>query len=77
MKRKQGQEPLKCDQPELGGLFPFYVSGNATPNECRKIEEHIARCTECQEELRFFLTLREEGFRGRNSALKVRAASST
>jgi hypothetical protein len=43
MKRKQGQEPLKCDQPELGGLFPFYVSGNATPNECRKIEEHIVK----------------------------------
>ena len=60
MQEKQDQASLKCQEPALGDLFPFYLNGDVTPEERRKIEEHLSQCDECQEELEFFLALQRD-----------------
>ena len=38
---------------ELQSLLPWYVTGRLDPAEHARVEAHLARCEECQEELRF------------------------
>jgi anti-sigma factor RsiW len=47
-----------CSEPDIGNLFPFYLSGNVTPEQRRRVDQHISECRECREELRFFATVR-------------------
>lgn len=76
MKRNQEHRLLRCEQPDLGDLFLFYVNGSATPDQCRQIEEHVSQCQACQEELEFFLTLREAVTRDERPVRRARAAGS-
>ena len=50
-----------CCDPEIGNLFVFYLNSNVTPNEKRRIEEHVLHCRECREELKFFATAKRVG----------------
>ena len=43
-----------CTDPELGDLFISYVSGHVSPDERKRIEDHLPHCSKCREELRFF-----------------------
>ena len=52
---------MKCTQPELGDLFPFYLNGELRPDQERIIEDHLAHCTACQQELLFWVALAEQG----------------
>jgi hypothetical protein len=53
------QEPsVFCENPTIGDLFLFYLSGNVSAAEQHRIEEHIRACAECKHEFRFFSTLR-------------------
>ena len=52
-----------CSQPELLGLFPFYVNGAISAGEKEIIDKHLERCSLCREELRFFSGLRRTGRR--------------
>jgi anti-sigma factor RsiW len=49
----------RCSQPQLGDLFIFYVNGTLPSDQRRMIEEHVSKCPECREELRFFATVKE------------------
>lgn len=67
---------MNCQRPEIGDLFPFYVNGNVTPDQRRDLEDHVSHCSECQEELRFFLALQDALDEGSPHApLKSRTAS--
>jgi hypothetical protein len=61
MDEKKGQEPVFCAEPDLADLFPLYVNGNVTKGEREKIEEHLATCLCCREELQFFMELKRVG----------------
>lgn len=50
-----------CSQPGLSELFPTYIDGDLGDEEQEGIEEHLAECVECQENLRFFLDLQKVG----------------
>jgi anti-sigma factor RsiW len=49
--------PAKCT--EIGDMFPSYLSSNLPADQCEKIEEHLAVCPQCRDELRFHLAMRE------------------
>jgi anti-sigma factor RsiW len=61
MKKEQEMEQFCCLGPEIGDLFIFYISGNVTQDERRRIEEHLTMCSECREEVRFFRELQKAG----------------
>jgi Putative zinc-finger len=61
VKEKQGLQMMNCKEPEINDLFPFYLNGDVTPDETRKIESHVSGCAECQRKLSFFVTLSEHG----------------
>ena len=61
MKKKQGLEIGACQEPEMSDLFPFYLNGDVTSDEARKIESHVSVCAECQTKLSFFMMLSEHG----------------
>jgi anti-sigma factor RsiW len=58
-KQERGIEP--CSQPELSDLFFLYVNGDLSPDEQARIEVHLADCSECQEDMKFFLDLQKVG----------------
>lgn len=45
----------RCIHNELRDLVMFYLNGDVTTNQRRKLEQHLRLCAECQDELRFFL----------------------
>ena len=47
-----------CGDPEIGDLFLFYLNEDVTLEQRRRIEAHVSNCPECQEELRFFATIK-------------------
>jgi hypothetical protein len=61
MKNKQEQRNSFCSEPELGNHFPFYINGKISLEERKKIEEHLAVCKECREEVRLFLDFKAVG----------------
>ena len=61
MRKKQGTETIACQQPELGELFPFYLNGEVTADEAKRIEGHLARCPECQKEMALWMAISVRG----------------
>jgi anti-sigma factor RsiW len=61
MVEKQEQGIVPCSQPELSDLFFLYVNGDLPLDEQARIEEHLADCSDCQENMRFFLDLQKVG----------------
>jgi len=59
MEREQKQQQGCCSQPSLGDAFAFYINGNVTETEREAIENHLATCPECREELRFYLAVQK------------------
>jgi len=53
------RRPRECAKPNLGNLFAFYINGNVTEQQREAIENHLAVCAECREELRFFLAVQK------------------
>ena len=58
-KTRVGSGAPACKEPDLGELFISYLAGHVTADERARIESHLPHCQECQEELRFFETLKE------------------
>ncbi len=52
---------MKCKRTELGDLFPFYLNGDLRSDQEQMIEDHLAQCTTCQEELLFWIALAQQG----------------
>jgi len=52
---------MKCKQTELGDLFPFYLNGDLRPDQEQMIEDHLAQCKTCQQELLFWIALAQQG----------------
>jgi anti-sigma factor RsiW len=52
---------IPCSQPQLSDLFPLYISGNVAPDDRIRIEEHLAECEKCQNDVRYFLDLQSAG----------------
>ncbi|OGE75922.1 MAG: hypothetical protein A3K06_02535 [Candidatus Doudnabacteria bacterium RIFCSPHIGHO2_01_52_17] len=48
-----------CSRPDLLDLALFYVNNDVTEEERREIEAHVSDCKECQEELRFWLAVKD------------------
>jgi predicted anti-sigma-YlaC factor YlaD len=61
MKEKQEEEHVLCSQPELAYLFPFYINGDGESDERQRIEEHLADCAVCREDMKFFSDLQRVG----------------
>lgn len=59
--KEKGANQMACQQPEIGDLFPFYLNGDVTPEDAKKIKEHLAQCDACKKELLFWATLSEQG----------------
>lgn len=55
MKRKVKRNTT-CMQPELLDLIMLYVNDDVTPEQRKRIQEHLPSCSECQDEARFYLT---------------------
>jgi hypothetical protein len=45
-----------CKVPKIGRLAPFYLNGDLSQNEMRKVKIHLYECAECREGLRFLKT---------------------
>jgi hypothetical protein len=61
VKEKQGLQMVNCREPEISDLFPFYLNGDVTPDETRKIEGHVSGCAACEKKLSFFMALSKQG----------------
>jgi hypothetical protein len=61
MKKEQAAETVSCEEPALGDLFPFFLNGEVTPEEAKRIEKHLTVCGVCQKELALWLAM---GIRG-------------
>jgi Putative zinc-finger len=61
MEREQRPQQTYCLQPDLGDLFIFYINDDVSEQQASRIEDHLAVCAECREELRFYLTAQELG----------------
>lgn len=61
MGEKQERESGICSQPGLSDLFFLFVNGDLSPDGQARIEEHLAECPKCQEDVLFFLGLQEAG----------------
>ena len=51
-----------CTQPDLGDLYPAYLSGSLDERMVREVTEHVSRCLACQAELDMWLLVIERGF---------------
>lgn len=51
-----------CRDPEIAGLLPWYVNNTLTDEERHRVEEHMAACGPCRQEVRM-LTLAAEALR--------------
>ena len=61
MKEKQGMTTLiQCQQPELRDLFPSFLNERLSAEQSDQIEQHISECSECQEEISFWMALFEQ-----------------
>jgi Putative zinc-finger len=60
------RDPSKCPTPELKDLHFLFVNMDVTPEERQRIEEHLAECAECREDVLFFLDLKEAWLRRRH-----------
>ncbi len=58
---QEDPEFRKCVEPEIVYLFPFYINGEGSPDERRKIEKHLAECAVCREDMKFFSDLQRVG----------------
>ena len=54
-------ESRKCTQLELADLFFSYIVGDVEPDERKRIDEHLAHCAVCQEDMKFFSDLQRVG----------------
>ena len=61
MKKKLATARIACQEPALGDLFPFFLNGEVTDEEAKRIEQHLTTCRECQKELALWLAI---GVRG-------------
>jgi hypothetical protein len=61
MEREQRPQQTYCLQPDLADLFIFYINDDVSEQQAGRIEDHLAVCAECREELRFYLTAQELG----------------
>lgn len=61
MKAKRHENRRLCSQPKLVYLFPFYIRGDGTPDERKRVEKHLEACAVCRRELRFFSDLQHVG----------------
>lgn len=58
-KAEQKSTRMHCTAPELNEALLFFLNGDVTTRQHREIEAHLEQCNTCQEELRFFETLKE------------------
>lgn len=58
---RKGAEPRNCTDPELVYQFLSYINGDSIPDERKKIEEHLAGCATCREDMQFFTELQKVG----------------
>lgn len=58
---KQERENGTCLQPELSDLFFLFVNGDLSPEAQARIEDHLAECPKCREDVLFFLELQKAG----------------
>jgi predicted anti-sigma-YlaC factor YlaD len=49
--------PRNCTEPDLADLFVFYINGNVTEQQQEAIENHLAVCPKCRDELQLILDL--------------------
>jgi hypothetical protein len=61
VKESRGFEMANCKEPDLSDIFPFYLTGDLSPEETKKIERHVSSCAACQKKLSFFMTVSECG----------------
>ena len=57
MIEKQERHIEPCSQPELSELFFLYVNGDLPAGEQARIEEHLADCSECRDDMSLFLDI--------------------
>jgi anti-sigma factor RsiW len=50
-----------CSELGLPKLFPAYIDGDLSEEAQEGIEDHLAECAACQDNLRFFLDLQKVG----------------
>jgi hypothetical protein len=58
MKKKQTRDST-CKAPKTGRLAPFYLNGDLSEDEMRKMQTHLYDCAECRESLRFLKTAQD------------------
>jgi hypothetical protein len=59
--KEKPMDRIPCSQPQLADLFPLYINGNVAADDRTRIEEHLAECEKCQDDVRFFLDLQSAG----------------
>jgi hypothetical protein len=58
---EEGSKSKACAEPELVGLFLSYIVGDVKTDERRRIDEHLACCAVCREDMKFFADLQKAG----------------
>lgn len=61
MAENRRDNAVQPSRHEIVGLFPFYLSGTASSEERKEVEEHLSKCVVCQVELKFFSDLQRVG----------------
>jgi len=57
---KKDQESVPCQEPTLRDFFPDLLNGHLNEEQTEMVEQHIAECPECLEELSFWIALFEQ-----------------
>jgi anti-sigma factor RsiW len=61
MKEKSEEGFVLCSEPDLVDLFLSYIVGDVEPDERKRIDEHLANCAQCREDMIFFSDLQRVG----------------